>query len=212
MNLKISIDHFILGINDLEKGIEDFYNKTGVKPVFGGIHEGAGTHNALVALDNNVYLEILAPQKKDAQTVWGSIPYQELTPIGWILNTNDSGTVLKSMEQFQIPNSGSRNLSRKTSEGELLKWKNIFHSYYGNLSLNPFFIEWGEEVVHPSQTTPKGCTLDAFVLNLKNKNGLINFLDSLDLNLPFNTKEDGKSGDLLELRLETPKGKVCFCS
>lgn len=210
MNTKINVDHFILGIDDLEKGIEEFYNKTGVKPIFGGVHEGAGTHNALVALDNNVYLEILAPQKKGLPTVWGSITCEQLTPIGWILNTNDSESVLQSMKHFKISNSGIRNLSRKRSDGKLLQWKNIFHNYYGSLSLNPFFIEWAEDVVHPSQTTPTGCTLESFTLNLNNKNSLIDFLQSLDLNLPFEKKSNGESGSLMSLSLNTTKGKVNF--
>ena len=56
------LDHLILAVGDLEKGIAEFTEKTGVKPTFGGVHKGIGTHNALVSLDNGMYLEILAPE------------------------------------------------------------------------------------------------------------------------------------------------------
>ena len=39
------IDHILLGIDDLDRGVKAFEESTGVKPVYGGTHPG-GTHNA----------------------------------------------------------------------------------------------------------------------------------------------------------------------
>ncbi len=61
------IDHIILGVNDLQKGIEEFERRTGVKAVYGGAHPGRGTHNALASLgEPGSYLEILAPNPEDS--------------------------------------------------------------------------------------------------------------------------------------------------
>ena len=70
-----TIDHFVLGINNLEKGIQEFEEKSGIKPVFGGVHEKVGTHNALVSLGEGKYLEILAPldPSKSAQSLFGDL-------------------------------------------------------------------------------------------------------------------------------------------
>ena len=207
---KNSIDHFILGINDLEKGMKEFALKTGIDPVFGGIHEGAGTHNALVSLGNNQYLEILAPLKKGTATGFGDFSYENLTAIGWIIKTNNSERVLPILEKYAIPNTGIRPLSRKTNDGKLLKWTNIFHSNDGQLSLNPFFIEWNEDTPHPSLATPKGCRLNDFTIQSTGSDAMTLFLQSLDLGLHFSKKENVTSGVITELALDTPLGKVTF--
>ena len=43
---EIGIDHLILAVDDLQKGIETFARMTGVRPEFGGEHPGRGTANA----------------------------------------------------------------------------------------------------------------------------------------------------------------------
>jgi len=85
------IDHVILGVDDLDRGVKAFEAATGVKPVYGGKHPG-GTHNALVSLGEGMYLEILAVQP--GVTVEGNYArlkeMKTLTPIGWAVSSKDS--------------------------------------------------------------------------------------------------------------------------
>jgi hypothetical protein len=54
-------DHFVVGINDLETGIDQFEALTGVRAVAGGVHPHIGTCNALLSIGEQSYLEIIAP-------------------------------------------------------------------------------------------------------------------------------------------------------
>lgn len=55
------IDHIVLGARTLAEGAAFVEQHLGVKPQPGGQHEGAGTHNMLLGLGPDCYLEIIAP-------------------------------------------------------------------------------------------------------------------------------------------------------
>lgn len=55
------IDHIVLGARTLEEGATFVERLLGVKPQPGGTHDGAGTHNMLLGLGPDCYLEIIAP-------------------------------------------------------------------------------------------------------------------------------------------------------
>ncbi len=55
------IDHIVLGARTLEEGAAFLERLLGVKPQPGGRHEGAGTHNMLLGLGPDCYLEVIAP-------------------------------------------------------------------------------------------------------------------------------------------------------
>ena len=66
---KDAVDHLVLAVNDLQRGIEWFEQKTGVRAVIGGRHPNRGTQNALVSLifgGSRQYLEIMAPDPQQA--------------------------------------------------------------------------------------------------------------------------------------------------
>ncbi|MPZ95564.1 MAG: VOC family protein [Propionibacteriales bacterium] len=54
------VDHLVLAASALAQGIEYVADLTGATPRPGGKHAGMGTHNALVKLGEQVYLEVIA--------------------------------------------------------------------------------------------------------------------------------------------------------
>ena len=53
------VDHLVIGSADLHLGVVWVEERLGVSPVFGGVHDGFGTRNALLGLGEQ-YLEVLA--------------------------------------------------------------------------------------------------------------------------------------------------------
>src|SRR5258708_29690899 len=97
------LDHILLGVGDLDRGIAWLEQRTGVRAVFGGVHPGRGTRNALLSLGPRRYLEIIAPDPQQAGSAasrewWAARlnALQEPRLLGWAAHTDDLAALAKS--------------------------------------------------------------------------------------------------------------------
>lgn len=204
------IDHLILGINNLEKGCTDFENLSGVRPEFSGEHPNWGTHNALLSLDQS-YLEVIAPQPMHelAESPFKVIKDQhQLSLIGWAIQTTDLDALVHLMDQTGLVHSEKLAGSRNTPSGETLRWESVFLLNENGASINPFFIQWENSALHPSKTTPKGCTLTSITVNDHSDSLVTKLLKQLSFPINFETGDKEKCGYLVEIELDTPSGKL----
>jgi hypothetical protein len=199
------VDHILLGINDLDRGIAAFEALTGVRPVYGGKHPG-GTHNALVSLGDGLYLEILAlqPNTKPSGPFAGLDTLRTLTPIGWAVSATDVGDIRKRMDAAGMPLSEPSAGSRVTPAGATLSWQSL--DLKERIEQAPFFIVWGPKSPHPSTTATGGCRLQRWRVAGPNHKSLEQLRRTLDLAVEI--KEAAATA--LHLSLACPKGSVSF--
>lgn len=201
------VDHIMLGIDDLDRGMAQFEKVTGVRPVYGGKHPG-GTHNALVSLGDGTYLEILALQPLVAppKEYEGLKQLHTLTPIGWAVSSKDSAQLRKRLSSAGMAVSEPSAGSRTTSAGAALSWQTF--GLEDTFDEAPFFIVWSPQTSHPSTTSPTGCRLRQWRVAGPHLKNLEQLRTALDLRM------DVAEAPAISLRLSLscPKGAVEFHS
>src|ERR1700730_11356577 len=190
------LDHFILGCDDLDRGIAFVEQRTGVRAAFGGVHPGRGTRNALLSLGEREYLEIMAPDPAQnvapGAPVPGSRPSQiaklhelkEPRIIGWGAHPGDLGKFAARLRGARIEFEGPRAGSRQRPDGKILHWKTLALKDDKD-GLVPFFIEWSADSIHPSWDAPKGCRLTRFAVVTPNTGDLTKIVEPLQVDMPI---------------------------
>jgi len=150
------LDHLVYATPDLEASRE-LEVRLGVRASAGGQHPGRGTHNALISIGSEAYLEIIAPDPLQPETrpVWFGI--DQLTApklITWAVRVDDLEAFVKEISPHA--NVGAvRAGSRKTSEETTLSWRLTEPQLVQGLGLIPFLIEWSSRQ-HPADSAITG--------------------------------------------------------
>ena len=203
----VGIDHLILGVDDLERGMAEFARRTGVTPVKGGVHPGRGTQNALVSLGEGRYLEILAPSHEPGAPIDRGTTFAALTPVGWALHTDDLPAMVAAMRAAIISVSDIRPGARARPDGARLEWQTASVTGVG-LEMAPFFIAWGRGTPHPSSESPTGCRLMRVAMAEPSPDALQRFLDVSGVDVRVMTADTAG----MTVVLQCPTGEVTFQS
>jgi hypothetical protein len=199
------LDHILLGCNNLDLGIAFVEKHTGVRAVFGGVHPGRGTRNALLSLGEKHYLEIIAldPLQSDAPDHYGLGKLIEPRLVGWAAHPGDLDQFAERLRGAGLTFTGPNPGSRKRPDGRLLQWKtlNLVDDRGGLL---PFFIEWSADTIHPSADAPAGCKIVAFSMATPKVGELTRLGTQLDLDVPVDQAEKAH----LHARIVGPDGRV----
>lgn len=201
------VDHVILGIRDLDAGMRQFEERTGVRPKLGGEHPGRGTRNALVSLGPDVYLEILAPQAGAPESPGdgGLHTKAELAPVGWAVFVRDLDATRGRLRAAGFGLSDVAPGSRTRPDGTRLEWK-AFDITQPELAAVPFFIRWGDGTTHPSQDSPAGCRLVRLRIATRDADAVRRLFAAL----PLDVAVAAGAHDAMEVTLQCPKGTVEF--
>jgi len=163
----VPVDHVILAIDSLDRGIDLLRNATGITPTQGGVHPGRGTQNALLGLGQGRYLELIAPNPDDTAASARATAatrgayfrqFRSLTPIGWAVHVSDVGAERARLLRAGLRPGPITPGSRATGDRRLLRWQTL-NPWGQERGVLPFVIAWDATTPHPSATAPAGCVL-----------------------------------------------------
>jgi len=158
------IDHLVIGARNLKQGVSFVKEMLGIDIPYGGVHKQMGTHNHLVRLGHNIFLEVIAANpdiKQPKAPRWYGLddPFvrqqieKQPALLTWVVNTKDiTEFIRKASISFGKP--------ALINRGELSWYFGVPDD--GRLltgGMLPYVIEWQTDF-HPASNMPDaGCRL-----------------------------------------------------
>ena len=150
-----ALDHLVYAAPDLEAGRRRIAELLGVEPEPGGSHPRWGTHNALVGLGGQRYLEVIAPDPDVPDP-------REPRPFGlddlnvprlasWAVRAADLETRCDRLRAAGIDPGTILDGSRELPEGGLLRWRLTDPAAVRAGGVVPFLIDWRDSA-HPADS------------------------------------------------------------
>lgn len=202
-----NLDHLLYATSSLEKGMDEIEALLGVRPARGGHHPRFGTHNALLSLGTNVYLEVIArdpelPEPEDGALV--DIPDGAPSRlVTWVMQTTN---IEQSVRAARAANLGIGDISagkRENPDGSVVSWQATDPYAMPFDGALPFLINWGE-TPHPSTMTPVGGQFEQLVIEHPQAESVRSGLSVLGLNLEVIEADPYR----LVAKIRTPGGLV----
>lgn len=210
--MQTKIDHLVVGAGTLEQGVMYVKESLGVDIPFGGVHLKMGTHNHLMQLGDNVFLEVIALHHEiepPRRPRWYGLddPFvrlrieQQPALLTWVVNTgNIEGLMRKatfSLGQAEPVSRGNLSwLFGLPEDGRLLAG-----------GMLPYAIEWQTDI-HPSiHMVDLGCRLQGLELYHPHSTWLDAALGSVGAdNLVRIHSLSPKKSPYLRAHISTPEG------
>jgi hypothetical protein len=200
------LDHLVYAVPNLEDTVAELERLTGVRPVFGGRHAGWGTHNALLALGQDEYLEIIAADPElsasSPATLFGLNCAHAPRLAAWAARADLEHVHANALGAgFRLGDIIAGR--RQTADGSVLSWRMTDPEVVVGDGLVPFFIDWGESP-HPAQSMTPSVRRIGFHGEHPEPEPIRRMLSALHIALHV---ESGPA-PALTAQLETPRGVV----
>lgn len=152
-------DHLIYGTPDLDAGVEEIGRRLGVRPAGGGRHRQWGTRNAILALGEETYLEVMAPDpglaEPDGGRLFGLDELDAPRLVTWALRCEEIEAAAGRARERGVGLGPVRSGSREQPDGSVLSWRITDPRALPLDGAVPFLIDWGE-TPHPAGGAREG--------------------------------------------------------
>lgn len=206
----VTVDHLIWAVGDLDQGIAEFEEKTGVRATIGGSHPGLGTRNALASLGPRTYIEILAPDPAQdcasplCVTVSGLEKPQFMA---FMVSSRDIDGIVEKAKAAGLEVLGPSDGQRAKPDGTILRWRGLLFRGHDFADAMPTMIDWMDSP-HPGSTSPEGATLRGVTVTHPEADALRATFDALGIP----TAVRAGNAPALEAVISSPKGDMTIKS
>jgi Glyoxalase-like domain len=201
------LDHLVYAAPDLRVAVDRLAARTGVAATPGGRHVGAGTHNALLALGADTYLEIIAPDFDQPPPArprpFGLDTLTAARLVTWALKAPGIEAQVATARAAAYDPGIVTSMSRARPDGVRLMWRLTLTPRLPGDGLVPFLIDWGT-APHPAAGAAGGCTLVELRAEHPEPAIIRPLLSALNADLALS---HGPAPALIAT-LETPRGRV----
>ena len=201
------VDHLVWAGPRLDEEIARLEALTGVRARAGGRHPGEGTHNALLALRQGSYLELIAPDPEalaPPRPRWfGLDTLAGPRLVTWAARASDLERQAAAARAAGHPLGEIRDGRRELGDGTALAWRLTGPDLRLGDGLVPFLIDWGWSP-HPSAAAPAGLVLRGLRAEHPDPDAIRRLLRPLGIDLTV----DRAASPELVATLDTPRGPV----
>ena len=202
-----TVDHLVYATPNLARGVGEIEALTGVRASFGGQHPSWGTHNSLLSLGADTYLEIIAPDPSlpapSGARPFGIDSLQDSRLVTWAARGANLEQFTRAVAQRGVLLGEVLSGSRVRSDGVMLSWQLTSPWALLEGGTIPFFIDWGLSP-HPAASAPAGLSLAELRAEHPAPSVLARALDSLGVDLPIRRAPRVS----LVATINGPKGRV----
>ena len=154
------VDHLVYATPDLAATVAEITDTWGVTPTDGGAHDGLGTRNALLALGDRTYLEVIGPDPTQpapsGPRPFGIDDCTSARLATWAIGVPDIDLWVAWARGRGVDPGDPVAMRRTTPAGTVLEWRLTLPPADGD-GILPFLIEWPG--ASPATTAADGCSL-----------------------------------------------------
>ncbi len=187
-SIRTELDHIVVAAKTLDEGRTWARETLGVDAIGGGKHDGLATHNALLKLGGNRYLEIIAIDPDAGASNfprWFGLDTAEVQDhiahgprlVAWVARASGADDAI---EQFAALSDYSAKIVRPATRADF-RWRFAFTPDGARIGSGvlPHLIQW-DSPVHPCERLPEsGVALTALMLGIQEPERLTGMLEAL---------------------------------
>ena len=200
------IDHIVLAVPELQSGITYLEKLTGAPCSPGGKHPDFGTHNALLKIGKDQYLEVIAadPDNPKEEKLWMGLSHIKEPRITRLaIKSNDMLSDSLWLKKMATELGTIKAGRRQRPNGSWLSWKLTLPQPDPVIETIPFLINWGKSE-HPANGLKGSCSLSNIALFTPQVNPLQRLIDQLNIQLNVLPADENK----IQITLKTPQGFI----